>query len=281
MSNNKLAKVLQAGATVNTVVQIGAPAVVKVYQDSDRRDREIAGLKAWSMGTHCIPVVYTQSDTLVCFEYVSKSDSSHAKNKQELIEDLVHEYVAVGNAFSYHHARTNRYYENWRLYISKTLSDFETVARIFFEDHASNVTSGAFNTSIMLLQKIDWSAFQKYPLHRDIHWGNILSDKDSFVLIDFEHYCLGPVEYEFANCLFWNDAKSLDVSIVASVLQTHGIFFNIALAKQLVSLYFAEQLTTALQKNDESKAMTLTRYFARYSKVVSKEATKQERFLTH
>lgn len=281
MSNNQIAKVLQTGATVNTVVQIGAPAVVKVYQDSDHRDREIAGLKAWRKGTNCVPSVYAHSDNIVCFEFVSKKDSSHAKNKFLLIQRLIEQYVAVGNAFSYQEARTNRYYENWRLYISKTLSDFETIARTFFDDHSSNVTSAAFYTSITLLQKIDWSAFQKYPLHRDIHWGNILSDKDSFVLIDFEHYCLGPVEYEFANCLFWNDAKSLDVSIVASVLQTHGIFFNIALAKQLVSLYFAEQLTIALHMNDEAKAITLIRCFARYSKVVSKEATKQERFLTH
>lgn len=56
-------------------------------------------------------------------------------------------------------------------------------------------------------------------LHRDIHYSNILVDKEGrMYLIDFEQAVIGPKEFEFQNALFWADSKSVDIEVISDLV---------------------------------------------------------------
>ncbi|KXK08791.1 MAG: Phosphotransferase enzyme family protein [Microgenomates bacterium OLB22] len=65
-----------------------------------------------------------------------------------------------------------------------------------------------------------------FPIHGDIHKGNIIVVQGELGLIDFEHFCFAPHEFELANLLFHNDHNCPD---------TEGLLLRL-LDKRLIDL---------------------------------------------
>lgn len=80
-----------------------------------------------------------------------------------------------------------------------------------------------------------------FPVHGDIHKGNIVIVGGELGLIDFEHFCFAPHEFELANLLFHNDHNCPDVEgLLLRLLKKKLV--KLKVLRDMVQIYFLKEL---------------------------------------
>lgn len=95
--------------------------------------------------------------------------------------------------------------------------------------------------------------------HRDLHLENILVDPvtKSIYLIDFEHSLWAPLEYEFQNSIFWDDADALNFLSLKQMFALQNIVLSTDKLNILQDLYFLDQLLIGLRNKQSAKCRLL------------------------
>ncbi len=249
----------QKGVGLNTVYGIADRFVYKRYIDKEKAKREVFGLTSWNKYCGNIaPKVYFQFNGKTVVQMIHKEYKYKKNSKKLILKELASYYAEFSKTFKYHKELSDKAYTNWNQYITNLYNNF-----LDDKEYISTfLTSNEILEVCPMLEdivKIDWSCFEKFPLHRDLHWGNILKDESGIKIIDFEHTCLGPIEFEFSNSLFWNDKHSLNFDTFCTFLAKEGITVNRQLAYKFIYAYFAEQIHIAKMNIDLDKTVLLVK----------------------
>jgi RIO-like serine/threonine protein kinase len=79
------------------------------------------------------------------------------------------------------------------------------------------------------------------PIHGDLQKQNIfLTPEGDLALIDFEHFCYAPLEFELVNSMFHCDENCLDVDFLVSELNKRGLIDE-KLLRKAFALYALER----------------------------------------
>lgn len=259
-------KVLQKGDKINTVCSIFNKVVYKKYTNSTSLTREKTGISLWNESVKgTAPKMYLVNSNQAIFEYISGISLANKKgSKRKYIRKIAEFYKKLASDFKgvNNKHKANGYME-WRDYINE-------VTRNFLSDKSSmsNLLGNNFVYVLETLKyintEIEWCCFQTIPLHRDLHWGNIIICNNEIKIIDFEHFCIGPLEFEFCNSIFWSDKNSIPFDDMTKALQNNGITFVKSLAYLLTIVYFADQMNMARENNDSNKIQLLVKKFSKF-----------------
>jgi thiamine kinase-like enzyme len=242
----------------------------KFFDSKKNLSREVSGLKMFQMSVpENVPILYEVGEDYLVQEYAIgpavNSDSSIGINKHtDAVVEGLSEIISV--LIQQNSKRVQILNKMWYSELENLITHFRLLK--------SRVNLSEFQTIYSKILSDLSTIFLCYPepsnvtyLHRDLHAGNIISCNDVLKLIDFEHSLVGPLELEFQNAIFWNDANSLDYKkIISAVIAKTGITYDFTLEKLLLSYYIADQVILANEMGDFSKVRELIHiYLTRFT----------------
>lgn len=232
----------------NKVVSVLDKFVIKYYISSTNLERDLQGIRIWSQyDPNMVPKLYLRIGKLVVFEFIKFDYGS-----QELVSQLLGVYRYFFGKPTYEDEVSE-----WNSYLLQLQEYFASCSQL-----NSCLTKQEKAIIIGILEWLtsrDWNLHKLFPLHRDICWTNALKDSYGRIkLIDFEHHLHGPIEYEFANSLFWQDSLSVNVDSLIEEADSRGVYINRLLANRLVIAYVLDQLRIADRLKDSDKLALLT-----------------------
>lgn len=89
----------------------------------------------------------------------------------------------------------------------------------------------------------------KFPIHGDLQKQNIFLSNDRLTFIDFEHFCLAPLELELVNSFFFNDKNCLDTPGILEKLEGSGKMDRKVIG-QMILFYVIKQIASGRNLSD-------------------------------
>lgn len=189
-------------------------AVIKIFSDPNKLEREIAGLQTFSQ--FCLVPTATQLDSkTVRYPLVSgtRADQIPPQTLSLLVIKLL---SSIPSQSSPTHL--------------SILSQIEAFCDIF-TDRPQIIT-------FLLRLGKSLASRKLFPVHGDLQKQNIfLCDQNRIALIDFEHFTFAPLELELVNSVFFSDANCLDVANILPALK-----LSPPLLSQMLVYYSIKQL---------------------------------------
>lgn len=249
-------KLIQLKKGAHKVIALFNKFILKYYSSLESLERDISGIKSWQRyAPDLVPKVYFRLGRLVVFEFIK------AENGSDFLT------IDIIKVFKYFFGDTTgrEQINTWVKYL-KGLEDFYRNSTVF-TDYLPKDIATKTELNLNWLIKVDWAVHKLFPLHRDLCWSNALATSTkSFRVIDFEHSLIGPIEYEFANSVFWKDEMSLDIGHVLEIGQKEGLHINMILINRLVIAYFIDQIRIAITNNDLDKVQLLVNKYLKFVK---------------
>jgi len=262
-------KVIQRGKKANTVLNFFNALIVKRYLSLEASWRERQGIKEWLEfvdNKKLLPKSYFFFKNIGIFEYVGGKNIEKARDKKRIISDLVSIYINFLEKYSYWLRADNSFLRNWERYLERIYKIYCLYLKKIIKENFPSSVLFEIEETLREVSEMEWCVFPKIPLHRDLHWGNLLVSKNQVEIMDFEHFLVGPLEYEFCNSLFWNDRWSLDFKMIRKEFEKKGVYLNFYLAVKLTVVYFIEQLDIAFKNKDTNKVKLLFLKFFNFRK---------------
>ncbi len=248
-------KLIQTGRQVHSVIDLMDKYIVKFYTSREVAINEASGLMVFrQISPNSSPKIVFRLGRLIIFNKLKSSEV----DKSQICDGL----AGVISQLSQTTVEDN---SQWRAYLDQISQQFFDQKSIF-QSQLKDKDIYLIEDVLNYLNSIDWDSFPIQPLHRDLHLGNLIHTNSGVKIIDFEHFCYGPLEYEFSNSLLFADKSSLNINQIAQKLHSYGVFFNLNLALMLTVVYFIEQFSKSCHKNDLIKQKILAEKFITLTK---------------
>lgn len=248
-------KLIQTGRQVHSVIDLMDKYIVKFYTSRDIASNEANGLMIFrQISPNSSPKIVFRLGRVTIFDKLKSSQV----DKSQICDSL----AGVISQLSQKTVSDNSQWQAYLAQISQQFFDQKSIFRSKLKDEDICLIEDILN----YLNFIDWDSFPIQPLHRDLHLGNLIHTRTGVKIIDFEHFCYGPLEYEFSNSLLFADESSLDINEISQKLHSYGVFFNLNLALMLTVVYFVEQFSQSCHKNDITKQTMLAEKFITLTK---------------
>lgn len=267
----------------NVVTIVPRSVVIKEYQSKDGALREYLSLSLLrNLNITNVPRILGSSKGLTVLENITGSIAAYDYiQKYPDCKTIVMEQIAlyISKVVANYNSKKNNIlvpkFMQFDYLLENLVKDFsyykEPIIKTFSKTFYSKI-----NADLKLLSNSS-NVGTVSLIHSDLHLSNLLIKQKkctqgdlnlgNMYVIDYEAACLGPIELEFQNSLFWNDAKSLDVALIVKALKkTYGIKYNKSLELLLGSYYVGSQVVCAFKNTDNQKieliksVPSLTRY---------------------
>lgn len=265
-------QIIQQGYHVNSVYLLLQRFIAKRYRNRSSMQRDQQGMRQWRkyLSDSIAPKTYVSIASYSLSEKLSGKNTHTKTAKKRLLKKLARTYASLIETYRYHHETMRSEHLNWKMYVKKKKEESNLVLPLI-KELLNEKDYALLTKTVKQLCKMDWGIHHKIPLHRDLHWENIFEDDRKIRFIDFEHFCLGPIEYEFSNSLFWNDIYSVPFEDIVSELGKVQVFVNKTLSYQLVCLYFIDQVAIAHEQKNQEKIILLCSLLTEYLKTYKKK----------
>jgi thiamine kinase-like enzyme len=248
-------KVLRFRRNSNKVFSILNRYIIKIYLSPERIQHEIEAYQYWKKAhIKYVPKLYFRWKRLIIWKYVGVVVNKHQKR---LITRIATMYKDLYNYYciEYSSLYQDNFQQEWFKYLT-LLSDRYLKIQGKLKKDLSRKNKRIIENILLSVIYTNWDSTVMLPLHRDICLDNILIDEisDHLNVIDFEHSCIGPLEYDFCNSIFWADNYSIDLMALKRKLDQFKINFDNKLYFKFVALYFIEQYYIAYSQSDKFKS---------------------------
>ncbi len=239
--------------TINEISFLGNGYLAKRYNNESACFNEYSGARLFAKcAGPFVPKIYKKSPELCLISEISEAKSAFdLLNEGGLSMNQVSVFIAdfIGKT-AINIKSKEKFVVNKLKYLEqlkKTQSKFYQNKDILLSFLSKNTLAYVENS----LELISAEAYisQMTVLHRDLHLSNVLVDSSgSMYIIDFEQAAYGPIELEFQNSLFFNDAKSLDVAQIVSLLRyKYSVSYSEKNENLFKFAYITEQLNQAIE----------------------------------
>lgn len=253
-------QIIQSGSNINSVYSLLEKFIIKKYLNREKTIREHDGMQTWvkHLDYKVTPKQYLKIGPIAVFGKV-KQDAIKVE-REILFSNLAELYTQLIQHYSYHKEDGNKEYQQWYYYLQSIHNKYRHNKELILSQLTKQERESLIS-NLNEMQEIDWGCYPKIPLHRDLHWGNIMIEKGKMKIIDFEHFCIAPIEFEFCNSIFWNDDMSINFSKIYKALKQKKVNINKEVAYKLTSIYFIEQFYQAFNNNDQEKIFLIIKKF--------------------
>lgn len=260
--------------SIGPIIVLDEKYLVKNFLSNEKRIRESIGMNIFNLTSGKSPLMIGYYENTAFSEFLGKYQPTNKLIDVNVLSPVqIDSIVAdfVGNAYwSYkfkHKDKLDNFSEyKWAHRINKIYSEFINNKQL--ENYLGQKLYIKISKNLAKVLKDKSLNDNLTILHRDLHLGNILCQENSsskeynFKIIDFEHFMEGPLELEFQNSLFWNDKMSLNVKNIIEILSLYyRVPYRKDVERDMLFVYFAEQLNIATEMNDQKKITYLTEKF--------------------
>ncbi|MCO6432802.1 phosphotransferase [Nitrosomonas nitrosa] len=259
----------------NRVVAIDQRYIYKQYFSQKQLRQETAGYLLFnSLTSFGVPMVLDKGNDYLILEFIDAKACFALHHRQRILsKNQIAQKAALFIAEVYWNYRffdKNRtrlfigvaWDERTADILAKSIRYADQVAKIIQADKLPLIRAAQ-----EVVAAVDTDERSLTLLHRDLHLDNILVKNDcvgrnSNYVIDFEHCMEGPIELEMQNSIFWNDDWSIPIEAVRDELtKKHDVPYSLSRERDMLSVYFLDQLNLAMEKNDEEKAQVLVNLY--------------------
>ncbi|NTV31290.1 phosphotransferase [candidate division WWE3 bacterium] len=258
----------------NQVYRVNGRYIYKEYFSSEQLNYETTGCLVFNLlSSYGIPMLLDKGPNYLVTEYIDSTSCLMLYRQGQLSK------TEIGRKAS---TFLSEVYWNYRYFNRSKVALFQNIAwkdrfiailnytQAHYQDWNIHLDAGDLRQIGDILTRLSCIYIPPQSLtflHRDLHLDNVLiqekkSGRDSNFFIDFEHCMEGPIEFELQNSIFWDDEWSLPVNFVRDeLIKVHDIPYSIELEKQLLGLYYVDQLNLAYSKLDYTKMNILADRF--------------------